>query len=87
MTLLARPLLPLVLLFLAACHGHATVATTTDAAPAVMNAKCPFSGNAANPDVSSDVAGKHVAFCCGGCKARFDALSPEKKAEIAAKAK
>lgn len=45
------------------------------AAFAADNATCPFSGRAVNSSVTSDMDGTTVAFCCGGCKSKFDAMS------------
>lgn len=33
---------------------------------------CPMSGRELNPEMTSTVAGKKVAFCCGGCKGTVD---------------
>ena len=45
------------------------------AAFAADNTICPFSGRPVNPSVASDMDGTTVAFCCGGCKSKFDAMS------------
>ena len=38
-----------------------------------INKSCPVSGADVDPAVTSDHKGKLVAFCCGKCKASFDA--------------
>lgn len=60
-----------------ATAGCAKVAFAFDAAPAVgTQATCPVSGDVfpvqAN-STRSEQGGKHYAFCCKGCKAKFDA--------------
>jgi YHS domain-containing protein len=46
------------------------------AAFAADNTICPISGRAVKPGVTSDMEGTTVAFCCGGCKSKFNAMSP-----------
>lgn len=66
------------------CAGHEeeaaadeSVATAFDAAPAVgSKARCPVSKKVftvSEATVSSEHEGKHYAFCCPGCKEKFDA--------------
>jgi YHS domain-containing protein len=43
------------------------------AKPVAINKSCPVSGVDVDPAVTSDYKGELVAFCCGKCKARFDA--------------
>ena len=38
-----------------------------------INAACPISGQPVDPAASSVVDGQRIAFCCGDCKAKFDA--------------
>lgn len=49
------------------------------------NKVCPIGGGAVAADVTpSDHAGKHVGFCCAGCKGKFDKMSDaEKDAHVA----
>jgi hypothetical protein len=47
-----------------------------------MNTKCPYTGGAANPDLTSEFNGQQVAFCCGGCKNRFDKSTDDARAEL-----
>lgn len=46
-------------------------------APELVNSKCPVSGEPVDPAHTSNYLGKLVGFCCGNCKAKFDA-DPEK---------
>ena len=43
------------------------------AKPTSLNSKCPVSGGDVDEAVTSEHAGRKVAFCCGKCKAAFDA--------------
>ena len=43
------------------------------AKPASLNSKCPVSGGDVDEAVTSEYEGRKVAFCCGKCKAAFDA--------------
>ena len=43
------------------------------AKPASLNSKCPVSGGDVDEAVTSEHEGRKVAFCCGKCKAAFDA--------------
>lgn len=56
-----------------------------DSKAMAMNTKCPFSGEPANGDVASEYKGQKVAFCCAGCKSRFDKASDADKAMLASK--
>ena len=38
-----------------------------------INMKCPVTGKDIDPAFTSELDGKRVAFCCGKCKAKFDA--------------
>ena len=42
-----------------------------------VNAKCPFSGEDVDPEVTAAFQGAKVAFCCNQCQSKFD---PEKHA-------
>jgi YHS domain-containing protein len=53
---------------------------------AAVNAKCPVSGGDVDAAVTSAFEGQTVAFCCGKCKAAFDA-EPAKFADKLPKAK
>lgn len=47
-----------------------------------VNSKCPMApSKAVNPAVTTDWNGKTVAFCCKGCKGKFEKLSDEEKAK------
>ncbi|MBM4107443.1 MAG: hypothetical protein FJ255_01295 [Phycisphaerae bacterium] len=54
---------------------------------AAFNTTCPYSGNAAKPEITSTHNGKTVAFCCAGCQKKFEAASAADKDSIMAKAK
>lgn len=56
------------------------------AKPAAVNSKCPVSGADVDPEVTSELDGRTVAFCCAKCKAAFDA-EPSKFADKLPKAK
>ncbi|MAE47320.1 MAG: hypothetical protein CMJ86_10565 [Planctomycetes bacterium] len=56
------------------------------AKPVAINKSCPVSGADVDPAVTSDYTGRLVAFCCGKCKASFDA-DPAKYADKLPKAK
>ncbi|MCB1224572.1 MAG: YHS domain-containing protein [Verrucomicrobiales bacterium] len=45
-----------------------------------VNTECPVSGKAVKANCTSEFDGKTVAFCCGKCKAKFDA-DPSKFAD------
>ena len=42
---------------------------------AADNTKCPISGRDVKPDVTMDMHGTTIAFCCGGCKSQFQKMS------------
>ena len=43
----------------------------------VVQVACPISGKPCNPDVTSDVGGVTVGFCCNGCKGKADKAGDE----------
>ena len=49
-------------------------------AMAPVNTNCPMTGNTAKPEVLMDMKGSEIAFCCGGCRARFEKLDPTDQA-------
>lgn len=56
--------------------------------PVALNAfndNCPYSGNAANADVTADYNGMKVAFCCFGCKGRFEKADDDAKLQLVSK--
>ncbi|MFB3891669.1 MAG: hypothetical protein ACE15C_06550 [Phycisphaerae bacterium] len=78
--------------FGASCHGSGAPA----AAPAgpnvsagIVNSRCPIMGGAVDPLSTPDsltrtYKGQKVAFCCGGCPGRWDALADaDKEAKLA----
>ncbi|HYD00041.1 MAG TPA: hypothetical protein VEB22_02345 [Phycisphaerales bacterium] len=72
---------------LAACANHEkTAAADTKMETKAVNTKCPFSGGEAKQEITSTCHGQTVAFCCGGCKAKFDKMDHAKQHEVMAKA-
>ncbi|MBI5610254.1 MAG: YHS domain-containing protein [Deltaproteobacteria bacterium] len=70
---------------LAGCGG---AQKTDSAAPAAAEITCPVSGKPFTPTADSpksEYKGKTYVFCCGGCKAKFDA-NPDQFADKAAAA-
>ena len=63
----------------------ASTGATNTTAMGAMNDKCPLTGMAANKSVTSTYHGKTVAFCCGGCQSKFNAMTDAKKDEVLAK--
>jgi len=58
---------------LSGCNNDKSLDAKADSqAMAAVNTKCPYSGQPANADIASDYKGKKVAFCCNGCKGKFD---------------
>jgi len=84
-----------------ACSVAATTVAATDSdacggecaegdavLPVAVNAfndACPYSGNAAKADVVSNYNGMDVAFCCNGCKGRFEKADADTKLTLVAK--
>ncbi len=68
-------------------NDKATEAKTVEGKPMAMavNTKCPFSGEPVNADVASEYKGQKVAFCCAGCKSKFDKATDADKAQLASK--
>ncbi|MEE2906387.1 MAG: hypothetical protein VX527_00995 [Planctomycetota bacterium] len=55
---------------------------------AAENTKCPMTGNDVKPNITMDMHGSKIAFCCGGCRANFQKLShSEQHAKLDAMAK
>jgi hypothetical protein len=54
----------------------------TGAAAGVLNSKCPFSGEPVDTSVTTAYQGGKVAFCCAGCKGKWDKASAEAKADM-----
>jgi YHS domain-containing protein/mono/diheme cytochrome c family protein len=50
--------------------------------PAPINDKCPVSDKPVDHANTSEIDGKLVAFCCGNCKAKFDADSAPFRAKL-----
>lgn len=72
-------------LALGACQS--THRQSEGAAVQAMNKTCPYSGEGVDAAITSTYNGKTIAFCCNGCKAKFDGASAEKKSAVMAKAK
>jgi hypothetical protein len=66
------------------CNDSKQSAQSKQPAGTVMttNEVCPFSHKAVNPQYTSTYNGKTVSFCCGGCKAKFDAMTDADKAKM-----
>ena len=66
---------------------HGMTATPGDAAPtgaSYANATCPIMGGRIDParvtpELTREFKGQTVAFCCGGCPAKWDKLDAERK--------
>lgn len=76
---------------LAACNNCGTCSDSDAPAAAVpaeakLNTTCPFTGGKANPSFTSTHAGQSVAFCCAGCRGKFEGMSAEKKDAMMKKA-
>ncbi|MFT3685824.1 MAG: hypothetical protein QM783_13025 [Phycisphaerales bacterium] len=74
---------------LAACANNdtQTAAADTKMEAKATNKTCPYTGGAAKADITSTCDGKTVAFCCAGCKGKFDKADHAKQVEMLAKAK
>lgn len=64
-----------------------TEAMKSEARTGPMNKMCPFSGEEAKADITSTCDGKTVAFCCAGCKGKFDKMDKAHQEAMMAKAK
>ncbi len=71
-------------LAMGACHSSQKA--TAAAAPGVLNSKCPFSGETVDNNITTDYQGGKVAFCCNGCKGKWDKASDQAKADMLKKA-
>lgn len=68
-----------------ASSSQSTSAKTPAGTVKVINTKCPVAGGAYNPEgkgVARAYKGAEIGFCCGGCAARFDAMSDVEKDNI-----
>jgi len=73
---------------LGACNNNKESATDTSKMEArATNTTCPFTGAKANAEVTSAHEGKTVAFCCAGCKGKFDKMDDAHQDAMVAKAK
>src|SRR5690349_12006715 len=76
---------------LAGCNDNKSskaTTTTAQAAPSVINSKCPVSGEPVDKDVSLSYKGQGVGFCCKACIGKWSEM-PEadrdaKMAQVAA---
>lgn len=60
--------------------------TTSTASMGAMNDKCPLTGMPVNKNApTATYRGTCVAFCCGGCATKFDAMTDTKKEETISK--
>jgi hypothetical protein len=75
---------------LAACANNDSKAadqSKMEAKATPINKTCPLSGEAAKADVTSTCDGKTVAFCCAGCKGKFDKMDHAAQAKMVSAAK
>lgn len=54
-------------------------------AAAPVNTVCPVSGEKVDSKVTAMSGGKTVAFCCAGCKGKFEKADAKAQAEMLAK--
>ncbi|MBY0307922.1 MAG: hypothetical protein K2Q09_04190 [Phycisphaerales bacterium] len=73
---------------LGACNNNkdATDSMKMEAKGGPVNTTCPVSGKQAKGDVTTQWDGKTVAFCCGGCKGKFEKMDHTQQASAVAKA-
>ncbi len=64
---------------LTACNNSKMETSDSKMEAKATNTTCPFTGGKANPEVTSVCEGKAVAFCCAGCKGKFDKMDHEKQ--------
>ncbi|GMV25185.1 MAG: hypothetical protein AMXMBFR58_12160 [Phycisphaerae bacterium] len=57
----------------------------TKAAPAVMNANCPFSNHPVSPDATATYHGKTVGFCCKDCADKWGKMTDAERDAALAK--
>ena len=77
------------------CSSSKTADKTADASKApqhasmgIINSKCPINPSHAAGDKNTvDYKGQKVGLCCGGCKAKWDALTDAQKDAAVAAAK
>jgi hypothetical protein len=51
-----------------------------------VNTNCPMTGELADQSVVAECQGTKIAFCCTGCKSKFEKMSEADKAKILTKA-
>jgi organic hydroperoxide reductase OsmC/OhrA len=74
---------------LAACNNTAEKTTAADSKmeAKAVNTTCPFTGETVDGKTYAVHDGKKVAFCCAGCKAKFEKMDDAKQDAMVAKAK
>jgi YHS domain-containing protein len=76
---------------LTACNNDKTAATDSKMeakSTAPINKMCAINpSEEANAKVTSTCDGKTVAFCCAGCKGKFDKMTHQQQEAVVAKAK
>ena len=71
------------------CSGSSCSDSKTAGVPMAVNAfntGCPYSGGDVKADIASNYKGMKVAFCCNGCKGKFDNADDAKRAKLVANA-
>ena len=62
------------------CNKETKAEPKSTASMGAMNDRCPLTGAAVNKSApTANYHGKTVAFCCGGCAAKFDAMTDSEK--------
>jgi hypothetical protein len=78
------------MLFLGGCEdknktSSASATKTSTVSMGAMNDRCPLTKEPVNKNApTATYQGKTVAFCCGGCAAKFNAMSDADKAATVA---
>ncbi len=84
---LARLLVPVAALSLIALAGCHNTQKDTSASAGMLNSKCPMTGEPVDTAATTDYQGGKVAFCCNGCKGKWEKKTDQEKAALLNKAK
>lgn len=72
----------------AGCNNNKkTAEAQSSGAMQAVNTTCPYTGEDADPSVTTSYKGRTVAFCCPGCKARWAKATDAQRDAMLAKAK
>ena len=78
----------LMMMSLAGCNSSSKHAEApSNKAVAMVNTKCPYSGEPVNPSVTSQYKGKTVGFCCAGCQGKWAKATDAQRDSMLANAK